>query len=171
MDELCVEYEHIEGNDLQFKHPVIDKVDSVDVRVDIHPSAIGIVADFHVHYTATFSCVRCLKHFTTACDTSLILTYIEGADPGKATDNVDLAKTDIDKTYYKGAFIDLMIGIREAIMLSFPIAPLCKEDCAGLCPNCGINRNSKSCDCVVEESGLFTPAIIKEKFPEGRRKK
>jgi uncharacterized protein len=45
---------------------------------------------------------------------------------------------------------DLEPLVREALMLEMPIAPLCREDCKGLCPNCGANRNETDCGCDVE---------------------
>ena len=37
---------------------------------------------------------------------------------------------------------------RDAVLLELPLAPLCSEDCRGLCPQCGINRNVADCECV-----------------------
>ena len=47
-----------------------------------------------------------------------------------------------------GDQIDLARMIRENILLDAPIAPLCRPDCAGLCPTCGIDLNTGACDCV-----------------------
>jgi uncharacterized protein len=47
--------------------------------------------------------------------------------------------------------IDLEPLVRDALLLDLPAAPLCREDCAGLCPECGIDRNDASCDCGTEE--------------------
>jgi uncharacterized protein len=44
-------------------------------------------------------------------------------------------------------FIDLAPLAHDAIFLDLPLAPLCREDCKGLCPFCGIDRNEASCDC------------------------
>jgi len=45
--------------------------------------------------------------------------------------------------------IDLAPMVRDAIVLDLPMAPLCREDCAGLCPRCGADRNEGDCGCVV----------------------
>jgi uncharacterized protein len=45
--------------------------------------------------------------------------------------------------------IDLGPMVHEAILGELPLAPLCREDCQGLCPHCGIDRNEESCDCVA----------------------
>ena len=37
--------------------------------------------------------------------------------------------------------------VREYVLLDLPDLPLCKDDCAGICPNCGIDRNVGTCDC------------------------
>jgi len=47
--------------------------------------------------------------------------------------------------------IDLAPLVRDAVMLELPHAPLCRPDCAGLCPRCGIDRNRETCDCPDEE--------------------
>jgi len=43
--------------------------------------------------------------------------------------------------------LDLAPLARDAILLDLPLAPLCREDCAGLCPYCGIDLNDETCDC------------------------
>jgi uncharacterized protein len=48
-----------------------------------------------------------------------------------------------------GDQIDVAAMIRENILLEAPIAPLCRPDCAGLCPTCGIDLNTSACDCVI----------------------
>ncbi len=45
--------------------------------------------------------------------------------------------------------IDLGLLVRDAIVLELPMAPLCREDCAGLCPQCGADRNDGECGCVA----------------------
>ena len=46
-----------------------------------------------------------------------------------------------------GDELDLEPLARDAVLLELPLAPLCAEDCAGLCPTCGANRNTETCDC------------------------
>jgi uncharacterized protein len=45
--------------------------------------------------------------------------------------------------------LDLGPMLREAIVLELPLAPLCGPECAGLCPYCGVDRNTESCGCVA----------------------
>jgi uncharacterized protein len=45
--------------------------------------------------------------------------------------------------------LDLRPMVHDAVVLELPLAPLCSEDCAGLCPQCGADRNTEPCDCVA----------------------
>jgi uncharacterized protein len=47
--------------------------------------------------------------------------------------------------------VDLEPLLRDALLLELPAAPLCRSECAGLCPNCGTDRNVATCDCTTEE--------------------
>ncbi len=72
-------------------------------------------------------------------------------DKAKKTDDEDdgleLATDDLDVFPYSGDVIDLEALVREQFVLSIPYAPLCKDDCLGLCPQCGTDRNVAPCDC------------------------
>jgi uncharacterized protein len=75
---------------------------------------------------------------------------------------VGTARIDVDEVYQdpsdvsvadRGAFpiegdqIDLVPAVREAVLLELPDDVLCRDDCAGICPVCGIDRNAGTCDC------------------------
>jgi uncharacterized protein len=57
------------------------------------------------------------------------------------------------ETYQLGedAVIDLEPLVRDALLLELPAVPLCRTDCQGLCPSCGVDHNLTSCDCVTDE--------------------
>lgn len=44
--------------------------------------------------------------------------------------------------------LDLGVMVRDAVVLELPLAPLCRPECRGLCPSCGVDRNEETCDCV-----------------------
>jgi uncharacterized protein len=46
--------------------------------------------------------------------------------------------------------LDLANSFRAAALLEVPIKNVCREDCRGLCPQCGVNRNEVSCECATE---------------------
>jgi uncharacterized protein len=57
---------------------------------------------------------------------------------------------DLDSTYVENQVLDLGAWTRDAVAEAMPATVLCREDCAGLCPVCGADRNVVSCDCAVE---------------------
>ena len=61
-----------------------------------------------------------------------------------------IEEDDLETSYYRDEVIDLDELMREQFYLALPMKPLCREDCRGLCPQCGVNLNSGTCDCVAE---------------------
>lgn len=126
-------------------------------KIKLIKKALGVSADFNVHFSADFSCARCLTIFRKEFDEILHLNYIVGKDPLLELEKVELKPGDIERVYYTGPNIDIGLGIREAIILAIPPAPLCQKDCKGLCPICGKNLNKEKCNCKKQKIGLFTP--------------
>jgi uncharacterized protein len=60
---------------------------------------------------------------------------------------MELAEDDLDLYGYENEEVDLTPLFRDQVILAVPFAPLCKEDCKGLCPQCGADRNHETCDC------------------------
>ena len=61
------------------------------------------------------------------------------------------AASDQEETYpLQGDRVDLEPLVRDAVLLELPQAPLCAEECKGLCPTCGANRNEGTCTCTRE---------------------
>ena len=143
--------------DLELNTDRAQRFKKVDARVELKRVTNDISAQFFVNFTATLVCVRCLEKFEKNFEGKLHLDYIEGRDPFIKNERVELKPTDADKVFYCGNEIDLSIGIREAIILSLPIAPLCEDNCPGLCPICGKNLKLDRCNCRTEKIGLFTP--------------
>ena len=56
--------------------------------------------------------------------------------------------------------LDLTEAIRQYALLVIPMKPLCREDCAGLCPNCGHNLNLGPCDCPLQQVDPRWAALI-----------
>jgi uncharacterized protein len=94
------------------------------------------------------ACSRCAAEAKLALDAKFDATYMpvdEVEEPG-----VDLSPEDADVRTYVDDEIDLKEMLREELLLALPIAPLCREDCKGLCPRCGKDWNEGPCDCPPE---------------------
>lgn len=153
-----LEYYDLNAAELNLDKKEYGKFSRINAVVKLQKSAVGIGADFRVRYHGEFTCMRCLQRFTQDGDAQLHLDYVEGSDPHIRAENIELTSHEVDRVYYRGPHIDLGVGIREAIMLSQPIAYLCKESCSGLCSVCGIDLNKGRCSCKDAKTGLFAPS-------------
>jgi uncharacterized metal-binding protein YceD (DUF177 family) len=70
-----------------------------------------------------------------------------GAEDSEKELGAELTDDDLDLYGYDGEEIDLTPLFRDQVVLAVPFAPLCSEDCKGLCPQCGADRNLETCDC------------------------
>jgi uncharacterized protein len=57
-------------------------------------------------------------------------------------------KEEIEAGWYRGSELDLGAFLHEIVSLELPVKPLCREDCAGLCPRCGADMNNDPCECA-----------------------
>jgi uncharacterized protein len=131
--------------------------------------------DAHVFATGTFkgyltvACSRCVEPVRLDLDEKLLVTFMPKADmpADDAEDDgegAEVASEDLDLFPYDGEVVDLEPLLREQFVLAVPYAPLCREDCKGLCPQCGVDRNSTPCQC--EAPGDPRLAALKGlKFP------
>ncbi|HEV2322842.1 MAG TPA: DUF177 domain-containing protein [Terracidiphilus sp.] len=91
-------------------------------------------------------CARCVEPVETplAADFDLIFRPV-GADAGAPERSITAPETEIG--YYQQDSLLLEDVLREQVLLSLPVRTLCKPDCKGLCPRCGVNRNNQACTC------------------------
>jgi len=101
-------------------------------------------------------CGRCLKRYRQRLRESYRL-LLEPLKEGAPVDpeGVEMLERygmwlgeDLEAGFYRGKEIDLAPFYAEVVALAIPVQPICKEDCAGLCPHCGIDRSQASCECV-----------------------
>lgn len=109
-----------------------------EVSCDLHPT-----------------CCRCLKDFPLHLEVPIHLTLaplfenerqlkIEGED------EVELVKEDLEFAFYEGDTFNLGDLIREQVILTVPMQPLCSKECKGLCQSCGQDLNDGPCQCKEE---------------------
>jgi uncharacterized protein len=114
-----------------------------EVSVDVVLTAVdgGLEVAGHVSGDWEGECRRCLRPVGGALTTDVRELYRPRAD-GEADD-------DDEETYPLGGdHLDLAPLARDALLLALPLAPLCREDCAGLCPTCGQDLAEGACDCA-----------------------
>ena len=103
-----------------------------------------------LEYEQTVSCVRCLEPLVLPVDTEVRLRLLRVA-PVPVEGETELTEDDLETVYVEGEELDTLQLVREQLQLNIPMRSLCKESCLGLCPTCGVNRNSDPCECDQTE--------------------
>jgi uncharacterized protein len=116
--------------------------------------------------TLEVGCSRCLEPFAIPVDTAFDLLFLPStANAGEPEQQID--DEDVGVSFYRDDVIDLGEVMREQFYLALPMKPLCREDCQGLCPVCGVNRNRESCSCQAEWVDPRMDALRKFKSGQG----
>jgi uncharacterized protein len=122
------------------------------VHLELHKSNDDVFLRGTVKAQVVLPCASCLGPAHVAIDSKLKMTFVpEGEEPEESADPLDdleLGTHDLDT-------VDLLPIVREQIILGLPISPHCKDDCKGLCPTCGQNRNER--DCGHREAEKLSP--------------
>jgi uncharacterized protein len=100
-------------------------------------------------YEQTLSCNRCLKPIVDRVASEVELMILVER-PGESGGEHALHERDLGALYLEDERLDLDPILIEQLQLNIPMKPLCRADCRGLCPVCGIDRNTGACTC--EES-------------------
>ncbi|MGB8957081.1 MAG: YceD family protein [Tumebacillaceae bacterium] len=117
------------------------------IQADLHgieASGVGIVQG-NLTTQATYRCSRCLCDFSEELhvpfdESFLQVDKVPGDQEGDEEERIPVVGDTIDLTPY----------LEQAVNLALPYSPVCREDCAGLCPECGVNRNEVTCSCNTE---------------------
>jgi uncharacterized protein len=93
-------------------------------------------------------CGRCLAEFEKKIEIPVNLTFFP-AQEETASESRELSEEEVGSSVYGEDEIDLGVFMKELVELHKPMKPLCSEECKGICPECGANRNEKECGCAV----------------------
>lgn len=147
--EVAVEPVDMGGQSFRFDRPFTGEAEiwNLGDRLLVKASLSG---------EALMECSRCLTPFSEPLKVSFDEEFVAGK-PGEGEDDEDGADVGRTVSYYEGDEIDLAEPLRENVLLELPMKPLCDEDCQGLCPTCGSNRNEGSCQC--EETTSVDPRL------------
>ena len=120
----------------------------IKVELSVTKSQDQLICQGKVRTLAKMECSRCLTEYEESLSSDVdFVVDLAG--------NLEGVKSE-DEGYFiadpSSAFFEIDDLVREAIILSLPIKPLCSEDCKGLCPICGTDLNRSQCDCVKEKT-------------------
>lgn len=120
-------------------------LDRVDVDCAIRKMKENVFIEGNIATAAEMPCSRCLESARLSLRSPFHYTFTPL--PSLTQEDAELSATDLDFAFYEEDVIDLDEAVFEQILLQIPFKPLCAESCRGLCPHCGANLNTTSCDC------------------------
>jgi uncharacterized protein len=127
------------SRDFEFSFPVYQDEDLSMAKVEgvakVGRTPQGLIVQGNFSGSTTLECVRCLSEYQQWLEWEF--TELYAFKPENVAESGLLVPDD--------AHIDLQPLVREFALLEFPIKPLCREDCKGLCTECGQNLNEKDC--------------------------
>ena len=132
--------------------------ESVDARVTATHTNPGPLLEGEARATTQQQCSRCLRPVKVLIDATFAEQYY--ATVGVVGEPLDAAPLDA-RTISSDFLIDLTPLIAEELLLATPLAPLCRRDCRGLCPDCGEDLNDRphTHDNAVDERGAKLQAL------------
>jgi uncharacterized protein len=158
---MRIEIEKLEGGRGGFAHVYQpDELDPVDERVqliqpvqvkgNVKRTANEVFVDGHVETRAQLECDRCLRPVEVPVNADFALEYITGADY-ESSSATALSEEEMSVSVFDGESVDVDEIVKEQILLAVPARTLCREDCKGICPECGMDRNAGDCNCAANE--------------------
>jgi uncharacterized protein len=169
-----IELDKLEGLSARFAHTydanelVLDDehtrlVEPPQVTVRINRSGHEVRLKGQITARAEVECDRCLKQVTVPIETIFDVTYVPATDYVEQS-AAELQEEDLSLSVYEDEAIDLDELVREQVLLAVPARALCDEDCKGLCPVCGANRNETACECEPVDADPRWGALKDIKF-------
>ena len=118
----------------------------VSLRCDVRKNRQQYRLVGRIRATLELECSRCMEPFPLAVDEALDVLFLpQGENTGEGERAVE--DDDLSTAFYRDQVLDLGQLMQEQFYLVVPMKPLCGEDCKGLCPVCGTNFNTGTCQC------------------------
>ncbi len=122
-------------------------VPPVQLRVQLFKAERVVHVRGNVAVKLNTQCSRCLEEMTQSLKANIeVALFPAGAVPDAGSDG-EVEEADMGIATYEGQEIDLADIVRDEVFLQLPMTPVCRKTCAGLCDNCGANRNEGPCGC------------------------
>jgi len=110
------------------------------------------------------NCGRCLQDFEQLLSDSFSVTFVPQVKDCDADEEVELEADELGLIPYVDETLELRDMLQEQLLMAVPISPLCKMTCNGLCPECGTNLNTETCDCTRKPFNNKFTALADMKF-------
>jgi len=137
----------IPGASIGITSPEIALEGPLSLGLDLDRRGEEIWIRGRIHVVVLQQCSRCLVDFSQilALDFEVFCAKVQNP---RVESHPALDEEDGGVHTHDGRVLSIDGEIREAVILGLPMRPLCREDCAGLCPRCGEDRNVGPCRCA-----------------------
>lgn len=139
-----------DARELQLDDAEVRLVEAGEVSGRVRRDGNEVVLQGKLHAKLEVVCGRCLQPVELPVTAEFNERFVRAVS-WAAEDQHELQEEDLNLAVFDGEAIELDDLVREELLLAVPVNVLCSEDCRGLCPNCGIDRNLKSCQCEDNE--------------------
>lgn len=141
--------EDIEEQTLELGYKYEAKVAPIKFDFTASPIPDGCSLDCHFSYSAVLPCARCLEDVEVNGETFFMVELKPKAlqPEQKKCEEID-EEEEIEEKFLEEEFFETKELVLEQLYLLLPTKVLCKEDCKGLCPICGENKNLVQCSCI-----------------------
>lgn len=128
-------------------------------RVEVTATNLGgvIRVEGRLQLRVGLVCSRCAQEYAVDLDEPILEFFVKNNSPSARSrwaDEVDDEPPgelpddlEMDERRYSGDVLHLDEVLRENVLLAIPMKPVCRDDCRGLCPECGANLNDGDCGC------------------------
>lgn len=115
-------------------------IDPIEVEIVVENTGTIFAGRGKVRALLQLPCARCLRDFTYPVETEFQAIMVENI-------RSDQFSPDEGFILINGETADIGSSVEEAIFMAIPLCPLCREECQGLCPVCGQDKNTTNCSC------------------------
>jgi uncharacterized protein len=133
-------------DDVKYVSPVIG-------RFTVTNGGSALVIRGNISTLVELECGRCLSEMHFPVDAEITEEFsLSDAEAAVSARDMNLTVVQDDENevppgLFEDHVMNFAVLIRQAAILEIPLSPLCQEECRGLCPSCGKNRNENSCQC------------------------
>jgi len=115
--------------------------DDAEIELDLRLESVmeGVLVTGTARATLKGECVRCLEPLEQEAEADFqeLFSYPDADDRSRPTADTGDDAEEEDTLSLEGDYFDLEPVLRDAVVLSLPLQPVCRDDCPGLCPECG----------------------------------
>lgn len=138
--------------DLAFPLEALDRepllsLSRVRAAGEVSPIEGGYALNARIAYSGELECSRCLAAYPFSVDEAFSIVLCPRGPQG--AEETALEESDLDVSFYGEPVVPVAPLVEERIQMLVPMKPLCREDCKGLCPQCGEDGNVRGCGCAA----------------------